>query len=361
MVQHLVAANAHAFASPAGNLNSDSANSPTPSPPSTLNASNILSSPLASPSAISLSQQSSASPLSSPAAGDLVPKLACAMDTNSISNQRTSCLASNCPDLKVDTSVWKRTQAESRVDSQELSKKTLSAITESEEFKESLSSPTQIQATAPALISAPILNNQTQLPIQKQLSTQSNQEDHLQSTCRQEFAVLYNHLRQHARQMDHKDNQGQEQQPQMQQSHEADQQNRRSVITRREEEFSSLKSQSHVSLTESHNRGVVQQTEELTSAQSDHYHSDEEDYDDEAPLDLSLPTKHIRARTRTYSDTESDDSGSAGNDNENEHDSRLKPEERRAAYKKSLMKRYCNSPKETSNPRSVPVTDLSEL
>lgn len=55
------------------------------------------------------------------------------------------------------------------------------------------------------------------------------------------------------------------------------------------------------------------------------YATDEEDL----PLDLSLPSE--RRRTRTYSDTESDDSAGTGEDKVSG----------KAAYKKSLMKRYC--------------------
>lgn len=55
------------------------------------------------------------------------------------------------------------------------------------------------------------------------------------------------------------------------------------------------------------------------------YATDEEDL----PLDLSLPSE--RRRTRTYSGTESDDSTGTGEDKVSG----------KAAYKKSLMKRYC--------------------
>lgn len=55
------------------------------------------------------------------------------------------------------------------------------------------------------------------------------------------------------------------------------------------------------------------------------YATDEEDL----PLDLSLSSE--RRRTRTYSDTESDDSAGTGEDKVGG----------KAAYKKSLMKRYC--------------------
>lgn len=55
------------------------------------------------------------------------------------------------------------------------------------------------------------------------------------------------------------------------------------------------------------------------------YATDEEDL----PLDLSLSSE--RRRTRTYSDTESDDSAGTGEDKVTG----------KAAYKKSLMKRYC--------------------
>lgn len=51
--------------------------------------------------------------------------------------------------------------------------------------------------------------------------------------------------------------------------------------------------------------------------------------DEDLPLDLSLPSE--RRRTRTYSDTESDDSAGIGDDKVGG----------KAAYKKSLMKRYC--------------------
>lgn len=50
--------------------------------------------------------------------------------------------------------------------------------------------------------------------------------------------------------------------------------------------------------------------------------------DDDLPLDLSLATE--RRRTRTYSDTESDDSAGTGEEKATG----------KAAYKKSLMKRY---------------------
>lgn len=56
---------------------------------------------------------------------------------------------------------------------------------------------------------------------------------------------------------------------------------------------------------------------------------DEED--DNAPLDLSLPAGR-RRRNRTFSGTDSDDSGGPGGDEKAGG---------KAAYKKSLMKRYC--------------------
>lgn len=52
--------------------------------------------------------------------------------------------------------------------------------------------------------------------------------------------------------------------------------------------------------------------------------------EDDLPLDLSLPVGR-RRRDRTYSDSESDDSGGPGEEKTGD----------KAAYKKSLMKRYC--------------------
>lgn len=56
-----------------------------------------------------------------------------------------------------------------------------------------------------------------------------------------------------------------------------------------------------------------------------------EEDDDNAPLDLSLPAGR-RRRNRTFSGTDSDDSGGPGGDEKAGG---------KAAYKKSLMKRYC--------------------
>lgn len=92
-----------------------------------------------------------------------------------------------------------------------------------------------------------------------------------------------------------------------------------------------------------HEDQLIQQAEERERERHDTRYDSESERDQEAndyagnpghndedgPLDLSLPAG--RRRDRTYSGTESDDSGGAG-------------EEKavgKAAYKKSLMKRYC--------------------
>ncbi|GBP10913.1 hypothetical protein EVAR_71754_1, partial [Eumeta japonica] len=128
--------------------------------------------------------------------------------------------------------------------------------------------------------------------------------------CRQQFTVLYNHLRQQpvtSRQNTIKNNHQQQLMPTEYPHYkdaninELEQQNRRSVITSREEEDSLSQERSSSEILDKH---LGEQPS------SDHYHSEDEDFDDEAPLDLSLSTKLASNRARTYSGTESDDSSS---------------------------------------------------
>lgn len=364
MVQHLVAASAHTFVNTA-------TQSPSPSPPT-----NNLQSPLASPAASISSQPTSASsPLSSPLHDreHNIERHPRNIDTT----QSSSSNRSTCSPLvsKVGTPEWSQTQSQISSSEEDLNtkrsdatkKQQTSAICEgsrseevatSEDFKQRLSHnlvyrqqlPTLSPAnptpcTSPALSSKSV--NQ-EIPCPPHSPEAANSQD-----CRQQFTVLYNHLRQQpatSRQNTlidiHQQQLAQPQHPQYKEgnSNEIEQQNRRSVITSREEEDS-------LSQERSSSENLDKQLEEQPS--SDHYHSDDEDFDDEVPLDLSLPTKLARNRARTYSGTESDDSGSGATEQHSRHhhhhhhnhlheaSRRLKPEERKAAYKKSLMKRYC--------------------
>ncbi|XP_023301963.2 ecdysone-induced protein 74EF isoform X1 [Lucilia cuprina] len=349
MVQHLVAANAHTFVNP-------TAQSPSPSPPA-----NNLQSPLASPTAsISSHPTTASSPLSSPSDDrDLnMQKIPCNMDATQCSSSNRS----TCSPLqnKVETPEWSQTQSQMSEEEDDLEaqrrsdiiNQTTSAIhkgslqdeeDQDEELEERISHPQQsttsptnpTPSSSPAL-SANSLNQHIPSP-QHSPTTTANSQD-----CRQQFTVLYNHLRQHPPSSrlnvlnDHKQPLPQPHHPHQKDNNgnEMEQQNRRSVITSREEEDS-------LSQERSSSENLDKQMEEQPT--SDHFNSDDEDFDDEVPLDLSLPTKLARNRTRTYSGTESDDSGSGVNDHHHRHHEasrRLKPEERKAAYKKSLMKRY---------------------
>lgn len=358
MVQHLVAANAHSFA----NATANSTASPSPSPPLTSNGGGGIHSPLASPtnSTSSTSQQTMVStPLSSPAAGDILmvdTKLTCNLteassSTSSVNALKRSLTTTVCsPRDHADTSINWSTSVEQnhRSDEEEVSQQDASnnrnlqmpsAICQQpdEEVethckRAASQSPQHTPSTSPALSqhsteSAPTANSQ---------------DPHTISTCRQKFAVLYNHLRQQ--------HQPQPSTPPRQDCMEVEQAPpvRRSVITSREEEDSLSQERSASSSSVEHLHKDLDERH-YHEPPSDHYHSDDEDFDDEAPLDLSLPTKLARNRARTYSGTDSDDSGSGVNDGEHHHHHhhhsgaarRLKPEERKAAYKKSLMKRYC--------------------
>ncbi|KAM7357211.1 ecdysone-induced protein E74 isoform 1-T1 [Cochliomyia hominivorax] len=379
MVQHLVAANAHTFANPTNQ-------SPSPSPPA-----NNLQTPLASPSvSISSHPTTASSPLSSPGeVRDLkMEKLPCSVDAtqNSINSNRST-VSPVQTNHDENTPEWSQTQSqmseeyeEDLVDTQRPSTiqnksttSTTSAIhkessqdledeheEDDQEFEDRLNHPdteyhhhnsrqqsVNSPATNPTPSTSPALSA-TPSP-QHSPTTSGNSQD-----CRQQFTVLYNHLRQHPPASrhnllnDHLDQNKSTTTILHQTLHhkeghnEIEQQNRRSVITSREEEDS-------LSQERSSTENLVKEMEEQPP--SDHYHSDDEDFDDEVPLDLSLPTKLARNRARTYSGTESDDSGSGVNDHHPHHhhhhihhhhetNRRLKPEERKAAYKKSLMKRY---------------------
>lgn len=373
MVQHLVAANAHTFV----NASNAATASPSPSPP----ASNghHLHSPLASPTAStsSTSQQTIvSSPLSSPnAAGDMVDvvsKLSCNLNSNhnsnssSIASAVSHSMSSPREDPAKDTN-WCQSPSIVRPaasTSPTIRPKTPSAICEEDEeedrleYKDTSQSPQHTPSTSPALSHHSASQAQQNIldpsaSANNEQQRENSHEANTISTCRQKFAVLYNHLRQQQPPSRH-DSMDVESTPAPPQQQPA----RRSVITSREEEDSLSEERSASATSVEHLQKDLDEPRHYhphhhhqhvhhSHPPSDHYHSDEEeeeeeDFDDEVPLDLSLPTKLARSRARTYSGSDSDDSGSGVHDAERGSLARrLKPEERKAAYKKSLMKRYC--------------------